>query len=139
MIGDGPLLGSARALGDRLHFAANVVLAGRKTAAEIALYMQAADVLCLPSVNEGVPNVILEAFACGLPVVASRVGGIPEVHPGETCGRLVEPRLAPVAAALRAVLREPPPSAPIAEHGAQFPWEDAAAQYHALLSVAAGA
>jgi glycosyltransferase involved in cell wall biosynthesis len=139
MIGDGPLIGSARALGDRLHFAANVVLAGRKTAAEIALYMQAADVLCLPSVNEGVPNVILEAFACGLPVVASRVGGIPEVHPGETCGRLVEPRLAPVAAALRAVLREPPPSAPIAEHGAQFTWDAAAAQYHALLSSAAGA
>ncbi|MCE9608693.1 MAG: glycosyltransferase [Chthoniobacter sp.] len=138
MIGDGPLVGSARELGDRLHFGANVVLTGRKTSAEIALYMQAADVLCLPSVNEGVPNVILEAFACGLPVVASRVGGIPEVHPGESCGRLVEPRLAPVAAALRAILREVPPSAPIAEYGAQFTWEKTAAEYHALLAPAAG-
>ena len=137
MIGDGPLVGSARALGDKLHFAANVALAGRKSAAEVARYMQAADVLCLPSVNEGVPNVILEAFACGLPVVASRVGGIPEVHPGETCGRLVEPRLAPVAAALRAVLREPPPVAPIAAHGAQFTWERTAAAYHDLLAAAA--
>ena len=139
MLGDGPLAGNARALGDRLHFGPNVVLGGRKSAAEVARYMQAADVLCVPSVNEGVPNVVLEAFACGLPVVASRVGGIPEVHPGETCGRLVEPRLATVAAALRAVLREPPPSAPIAEYGAQFTWEKTAEEYHALLLAAAGA
>ena len=139
MLGDGPLAGNARALGDRLHFGPNVVLGGRKSAAEVARYMQAADVLCVPSVNEGVPNVVLEAFACGLPVVASRVGGIPEVHPGETCGRLVEPRLATVAAALRAVLREPPPSAPIAEYGAQFTWEKTAEEYNALLLAAAGA
>ena len=138
MLGDGPLAGNARALGDRLHFGPNVVLGGRKSAAEVARYMQAADVLCVPSVNEGVPNVVLEAFACGLPVVASRVGGIPEVHPGETCGRLVEPRLATVAAALRAVLREPPPSAPIAEYGAQFTWEKTAEEYNALLLAAAG-
>ncbi len=138
MLGDGPLAGTARALGDRLHFGPNVVLGGRKSAAEVARYMQAADVLCVPSVNEGVPNVVLEAFACGLPVVASRVGGIPEVHPGETCGRLVEPRLAPVAAALRAVLREPLPSAPIAEYGAQFTWEKTAEEYNALLLAAAG-
>lgn len=138
MLGDGPLAGNARALGDQLHFGPNVVLGGRKSAAEVARYMQAADVLCVPSVNEGVPNVVLEAFACGLPVVASRVGGIPEVHPGETCGRLVEPRLATVAAALRAVLREPPPSAPIAEYGAQFTWEKTAEEYNALLLAAAG-
>jgi len=138
MLGDGPLAGNARALADQLHFGPNVVLAGRKSPAEVARYMQAADVLCLPSVNEGVPNVILEAFACGLPVVASRVGGIPEVHPGETCGRLVEPRLAPVAAALRAVLREPLPPEPIIAHGAQFTWEQTAAAYHEILAAAAG-
>ncbi|MEI8108358.1 MAG: glycosyltransferase [Verrucomicrobiota bacterium] len=136
MIGDGPLIDHARALGDQLHFGANVVLAGRKSAAEVALYMQAADVLCLPSVNEGVPNVILEAFACGLPVVASRVGGIEEVHPGDSCGRLVEPRLAPVAAALRSLLRDPLPSRPIIAQSQPFTWSHAADQYHALLEAA---
>jgi len=41
--------------------------------------MSAADVLCLPSLREGCPNVVLEAFASGRPVVASAVGGVPEL------------------------------------------------------------
>jgi glycosyltransferase involved in cell wall biosynthesis len=52
---------------------------GAKPHAEIPLWMNASDVLCLPSLNEGLPNVALEALACGIPVVASRVGGVPEV------------------------------------------------------------
>ena len=51
--------------------------------------MAAADVLCLPSHNEGMPNVVLEAGAYGLPVVASRVGGIPEAIGEEERGLLV--------------------------------------------------
>jgi glycosyltransferase involved in cell wall biosynthesis len=53
--------------------------------------MQSADVFCLPSFAEGVPTVVMEAMASGLPVVATYVGGVPElVEPG-TSGLLVAP------------------------------------------------
>lgn len=58
---------------------------------DVAAWMSAADVVTLPSYMEGCPNVILEALACGRPVVATRVGGIPEIM-SEECGRLVPPR-----------------------------------------------
>ena len=53
--------------------------------------MTAADLVTLPSYMEGCPNVVLEALACGRPVVATNVGGIPEIMSDE-CGCLVPPR-----------------------------------------------
>ena len=54
----------------------------------VALWMAAADLVTLPSYKEGCPNVVLEALAAGRPVVASNVGGIPELM-DDTSGRLV--------------------------------------------------
>ena len=73
---------------------------GRQPSAVVADWMCAADVFCLPSHSEGCPNVVVEALACGRPVVATRVGGIPELVTDQ-CGILVPPR-APEA--LRAAL-----------------------------------
>ena len=67
----------------------SVYLIGRRTLHEISLYMSAVNVLLLPSYNEGVPNVLLEAKGCGLPVVATAVGGIPEIT-NDTDAVLVE-------------------------------------------------
>jgi len=64
---------------------------------DVAVWMAAADLVTLPSYMEGCPNVVLEALACGRPVVATNVGGIPEIMSDE-CGRLVPPR-EPVALA----------------------------------------
>jgi glycosyltransferase involved in cell wall biosynthesis len=71
---------------------------------DVAVWMAAADLVTLPSYMEGCPNVVLEALACGRPVVATNVGGIPEIMGGE-CGRLVPPRdPATLAQALASVL-----------------------------------
>ena len=64
---------------------------GARPHEEIPLWMNASDVLCLPSLNEGLPNVALEAMACGLPIVASRVGGVPEIVREGVNGFLVPP------------------------------------------------
>ena len=54
--------------------------------------MAASTALVLPGLEEGVPNVVLEAFAAGRPVVAREVGGIPEIHRAESAGALVPAR-----------------------------------------------
>jgi glycosyltransferase involved in cell wall biosynthesis len=59
---------------------------------DVARWMGACDLLTLPSVAEGTPNVVLEALASGRPVVATSVGGIPDVLADERTGLLVPPR-----------------------------------------------
>jgi glycosyltransferase involved in cell wall biosynthesis len=68
-----------------------LVMPGYHTAARVAQWMRAADVLCLPSYSEGCPNVVIEALACGRPVVATNVGGTSELI-DPTGGLLVPPR-----------------------------------------------
>lgn len=132
MIGGGPLVQKASQLAHRL--GSRVIFAGRQDSASVGRYMQAADLLCLPSQNEGVPNVILEAFACGLPVVASRVGGIPEVHTGEFLGRLVAAGdVGAFVDGMRTVLQTAPSREPICAYARQFSWERTADAYHKVL------
>lgn len=137
MVGGGPLEGEITFQASRGGMDERVMFAGRLDAPMVAKFMQAADVLCLPSDNEGVPNVILEAFATGRPVVASNVGGIAEVHNAPHLGRLVPPRdLDALVGALGGVLSELPDTARIRAHAEQFTWQRAADSYHRVLSVA---
>ena len=83
---------------------------------QVAVWTAAADLVTLPSYMEGCPNVILEALACGRPVVATNVGGIPEIM-SNACGRLVSPRdSAALAQALNSVLDSQWDAASIAAH-----------------------
>lgn len=68
-----------------------VHLPGAQGPREVARWMAASDLVTLPSYSEGHPNVLVEALACGRPVVATPVGGIPEVVDAD-CGLLVAVR-----------------------------------------------
>ena len=71
---------------------------------DVAVWMAASDLVTLPSYMEGCPNVILEALACGRPVVSTNVGGIPEIM-SSASGSLVPPRdAAALAQAIGSVL-----------------------------------
>lgn len=76
MAGKGPMQAEMKALAVSLGIGASVRQSGPLTSVQIAQHMAAADALCLSSVNEGLPNVILEAMACGLPVLSTHVEGI---------------------------------------------------------------
>ena len=81
----------------------NVVILETSPHSEIPKYLSAADVFVLPSISEGLGLVIPEALATGTPVVASRVGGIPDILIDEYNGLLVKPR--DVESLAEAVLR----------------------------------
>ena len=139
MVGDGTLRSVARARAQELGVSAKVLFLGLRPEREVAGFMRAADVLCIPSRNEGVPNVMLEAFASGLPVVATRVGGIPEILDQDYLGALVEPGNAPALAdALFATLAVPRRRDEILARAQRHSWPDTAGAYLALLERAVG-
>ncbi len=78
IVGDGPDAPSLRRQVAALGLQQMVRFPGARSHEEIAQWLNAADVLCLSSVSEGCPNVVLEALACGTPVVGTRIGGVPE-------------------------------------------------------------
>ena len=87
IVGDGPLLPAVRAQVAALGLDDAVWLPGART--DIGALLHTFSVFALPSLAEGTPVSMLEAMACGLPVVASRVGGIPEVVDDDAQGALV--------------------------------------------------
>jgi len=103
---------------------------------DVAIWMTAADVVTLPSYMEGCPNVVLEALACGRPVVATNVGGIPEIM-SDQCGRLVPPQdSAALADALASVLDSTWDASAISNHWSRS-WSTVAAELRDVLETVA--
>lgn len=78
LVGGGPARAKLEAQCRARGLKENVFFAGPRPNSEVADWLNASDVFALPSYKEGLPNVVLEAMACGLPIVATDVGGIAE-------------------------------------------------------------
>jgi glycosyltransferase involved in cell wall biosynthesis len=105
IVGDGPALGDLRALAAALAVADSVSFEGAVGQEQILGYYERADVFALPSFAEGIPVVLMEAMATGLPVVSTTIAGIPELVDDGASGFLVTPgRVDELAGALERVL-----------------------------------
>jgi glycosyltransferase involved in cell wall biosynthesis len=87
IVGDGPQASALREQAGSLGIAGSVVFAGMRT--DVARLMRASQLLALPSQHEALPTTLMEAAACGRPVIASNVDGIPEVVADGETGLLV--------------------------------------------------
>ena len=110
--GEGELEEEIRRETDRRGLSGHVLFLGLRR--DIPRILEASDLLALPSLWEGLPNVMLEAMAAGLPVVATRVGGVPDVLTDGTTGILCETSPEAIAQGLLRALDRPDEAARMA-------------------------
>jgi glycosyltransferase involved in cell wall biosynthesis len=104
IVGEGPLRPALENLIRELRLQEKVSLVGPRPNEELALWFSAANVSCLVSFREGWPNVLMESIACGTPIVATRVGGVPEIICSPDLGVMAEQNSESVAATLQLAL-----------------------------------
>ena len=109
-------------LADRVHFA------GSLDHDLLPLILSAADVMVLPTSNEGLANAWVEALACGTPVVTCDVGGARELIACDTAGRLVERNPEALAEGVNSILNNPPMRQAVAALVERFSWDNNAAE-----------
>ncbi|MGC8470519.1 MAG: glycosyltransferase family 4 protein [Acetobacteraceae bacterium] len=132
--GEGPERARLEADIARLGLAGRVRLLGARPHGELQSLYAAADALVLASSREGWANVLLEAMACGTPVVASRIPGNPEVVQRREAGLLVEENTAAgIARAVRTLFAAPPARAATRAYAEAFGWEPTSAGQYALF------
>ena len=133
--GEGPMRHQLARHAERLGVSNRVRFLGRVAHEELSRYYSAADVLVLASFREGWPNVLLEAMACGTPVVATAVGAVPEFIDHPHAGRIVQERTAPaIAEAVRAILDNPPSRKDVRKYASRFSWTETTKGLLALFS-----
>jgi len=134
IVGDGPQRLRLEAAARRYGVSQRVRWTGTLPQLELARYYSAADATVLASRLEGMPNVVLESLACGTPVIATAVGGIPEIVNTPQAGILIERRESgAIAAAYRALMRSPPAASAVRQHAELFGWGPTTARLLALF------
>jgi glycosyltransferase involved in cell wall biosynthesis len=131
IVGEGSQDGELRRQAGSRDLLSSVLMLGTLSPKEIADWMNAADLFCLPSASEGCPNVIREALSCGCPVVATAVGGIPELL-DETTGVLITDNTSSSLAAGLAKAIEVPWDRTAIAMTRQRSWEQVAKETYAV-------
>jgi colanic acid/amylovoran biosynthesis glycosyltransferase len=145
IVGEGPERSALERLCEQLGVSDRVELVGAVGQDEIRAFYAHADVFCLPSFAEGVPVVLMEAMAMRMPVIATRIMGVPELVEDGVSGLLVAPgRSDELAAALRELAGSPPLRRRLGERGRQvvaerYDVEESARTLAALFTAHAGA
>ena len=134
IVGEGPERAGLATLVARLGLGGRVHFVGAVRQAELPLYYSAAEALVLASSREGWANVLLEAMACGTPVVASNVWGNPEVVQGADSGRITAANTPEaIASAVQDLLAAPPSRAATRAYAERFGWEATSAGQAAVF------
>lgn len=124
VVGDGEEEKHLRSLAERLGVFERVRFVGAIPQEQLKEYYSAADALVLASSREGWANVLLEAMACGTPVVATRIWGTPEVVTDPVAGVLMEDRTpAALINAVRKLLAAYPSQRAVRKYAEGFGWE----------------
>jgi len=133
IIGNGPERAALGALARELDVGARVTFAAAMAQEELRHYFGAADALVLASSREGWANVLLESMACGTPVIASRVGGTPEVVTAPEAGVMMAERTPEALAdAARGLFASYPDRGATRRYAEGFSW-DATTEGHLQL------
>jgi glycosyltransferase involved in cell wall biosynthesis len=136
IVGEGPERQRLEASIARLGLTGCVLLPGHDN--DMALWYALASALVMPSHSEGSPNVLLEAMAAGLPVVATTVGGIPEIAAAGETALLVPPHNPQaLARAICTIVNEPAAAAAMGQAGYRHAGErfSVASHYRSLIGV----
>lgn len=124
VVGAGPEMPRLQALSANLGVAGRVTFAGGVSQESLSTYYSASNMLILASSREGWPNVLLESMACGTPVIASNVGGVPEIVRSPEAGRISAERSASgFLREVRDLLANYPDRAAVRKYAEMFGWE----------------
>ncbi|MEE9433550.1 MAG: glycosyltransferase [Sphingorhabdus sp.] len=133
LAGFGEAEGLFRELADKLDVADRLRFAGSVEHDDLPAMFCAADIMALVSENEGLANAWVEALACGTPVIASNVGGAPELIRSPDAGRIVEPDVDEIVAAAKDLLANPVPQDKVAAQVAHLSWDENAWQVESFF------
>jgi len=134
IIGEGPLRAELIELIDGLGLRDRIYLLGKRSNEDLRLWFSAATASCIASMREGWPNVATESLACGTPVIATRVGGIPEILHKPELGIIVEQTPNSLASGLESALARAWDREGIARETHQRTWDVVAAEVKSVLA-----